>query len=84
MQAACSDPVKDMVLVEPGAPELRDRDHAVLPIGDFCDHDIGAGAIVGHIPIKATGPPIRPLRLAYGDGKRFTAAASPTAPTVIE
>jgi|GEM_PF-5501175 len=35
VQAACSDSVKDMVLVEPGASQLCDGHHAVLPRRDL-------------------------------------------------
>lgn len=55
-QAAGSDSVKDMVLVEPHSPKLRDGRHAVLLRCDLRHKNVWAGAIVGHIPTKATGP----------------------------
>lgn len=73
VQAARSSPVKDVVLIETGASKLGDGHHPVLPIGNFCDYDIGTGAIVRHIPTKATGPANSPPR----PGLTETAGGSP-------
>jgi hypothetical protein len=64
--------------------QLPNRDHTMLASRHVCDGMIRAGAKLAHSANKAPGPAILPPPAPYGLGSRFTAAARPTAPTVIE
>ena len=63
-------PALDGRLVEPGLPQLSNRDDPVLKSGDLGDLAVGIGALVSHSATKAPGPADSPLRPELGTGQK--------------
>jgi len=84
VQTSAANTAQHLVPAETCASKLGNRHHTVLLRRDLRHQNVWPVELVAHTATKSTGNAESPRVWAYGDGKRFTAAASPTAPTVIE